>query len=181
METKIWIDYVTAIGSIATPILVLVLTAIGWTIRTNLQRKIELEDKLRNDRVEIYNIILEPFIMLLTPKKAWQSDIKNKNKDKDQIAVNLMLTMEYRKKAFQLSLVANDEVVKSYNNLMQYFYSRSEEVESKPSISELKDMMSLLGKFLLEIRKSTGNETTKLDNWEMLEWFITDVRKYKHQ
>ncbi len=129
MVIKTWIDYVTAIGSIATPILVLFLTGIGWKIRTKLQRKIELEDKLRNNRVEIYNEILEPFIILLMPQKAWESDKKNKNRNKDQIAVNLMLSMEYRKKAFQLSLVANDEVVKSYNDLMQYF-------QTFPGISE---------------------------------------------
>ena len=30
MQEKIWLDYMTAIGSIATPILVLALTVIGW-------------------------------------------------------------------------------------------------------------------------------------------------------
>ena len=66
METKTWLDYVTAIGSMATPILVLLLTAVGWKIRTKLQRRLDLEDKLRSDRIEIYNEILEPFILLLT-------------------------------------------------------------------------------------------------------------------
>jgi hypothetical protein len=42
-------------------------------------------------------------------------------------------------------------------------------------------MMSLLGAFLLEIRRGMGNETTKLDNWDMLEWFLTDARKYRHK
>ena len=34
------------------------------------------------------------------------------------------------------------------------------------------------GTLLLEIRRSMGNESSKLTNWQMLEWFITDVRKY---
>ena len=180
METKTWLDYVTAIGSVATPILVLLLTAVGWKIRTKLQRRLDLEDKLRSDRIEIYNEILEPFILLLTSQAAWESDKKNKNQNKDQIAVRKMLSVDYRKKAFQLSLVANDEVVKAYNNLMQYFYSRSDQ-EALPAEGDIKEMMSLLGTFLLEIRKSTGNEATKLDNWGMLEWFLTDARKYKQQ
>jgi len=180
METKTWLDYVTAIGSVATPIIALVLTAMGWKIRTKLQRRIDLEDKLRNDRIEIYNEILEPFILLLTSQSAWESDKKNKNQNKDQIAVQKMLSIDYRKKAFQLSLVANDEVVKSYNNLMQYFYLRPDH-EVQPVEADIKEMMSLLGAFLLEIRKSTGNEATKLDNWDMLEWFLTDARKYQQQ
>ena len=24
-----------------------------------------------------------------------------------------------------------------------------------------------------------GNESTRLDNWDMLEWFLTDARKYR--
>jgi len=41
--------------------------------------------------------------------------------------------------------------------------------------------LGLVGSFLLEIRKSMGNEATELDNWEMLEWFITDARKYRNR
>jgi hypothetical protein len=43
----------------------------------------------------------------------------------------------------------------------------------------VKDMMSLLGQFLLEIRRSTGNESTKLDKWDMLEWFLKDAREFQ--
>jgi len=62
---------------------------------------------------------------------------------------------------------------------MQYFYNQADEEEA-PSNDKLKEMMSLLGNFLLEIRRSMGNETTKLDNWAMLEWFMTDARKLRH-
>jgi len=82
VEEKHWIEYVSAVGSIATPILVMVLTAVGWKYRKSFERKIELEEKLRKDRIEIYNSILEPFIILLMTDAAWGSDKKNKNKDK---------------------------------------------------------------------------------------------------
>ena len=75
-------------------------------------------------------------------------------------------------------MIGSDEVVKAYNNLFQYFYLR-ENKEEKANITELKEMMSLLGCFLLEIRRSMGNEETKLNNWDMLEWFLTDARKYR--
>jgi hypothetical protein len=40
-----------------------------------------------------------------------------------------------------------------------------------------KSMKPLLGTFLLEIRRSMGNEFTKLTNLQMLEWFIKDVQQ----
>jgi hypothetical protein len=90
-----------------------------------------------------------------------------------------LLSLEYREQGFRLSLVGADPVVKSYNNLMQYFYSRGEQTPaSEPDVAE---MLKLLGQFLLEIRRSMGNEMTSLSNWEMLEWFFTDARKLAAQ
>jgi hypothetical protein len=179
MVEKTWIDYLSAIGSVATPILVLLLTAVGWKYRQSLERRFKLEEQLREDRIEIYNKILEPFIILLTSDSAWTSDKKNKGKDKNQTAINQILTLGYRKTSFKLSLVGSDAVVQSFSNLMQYFYSQSGGGKN-PDEGNLRDMMSLLGTFLLEIRRSMGNETTKIDNWGMLEWFLTDARKLRN-
>ncbi|WP_428737075.1 hypothetical protein [Sulfurimonas sp.] len=178
MEENTWLDYISAIGSITTPILVLLLTAVGWKYRQAVERKLKLEEKLRDDRIEIYNQILEPFIILLMSDIAWQSDKRNKGKDKSEIAIAQMLSLDYRKTSFKLSLIGSDSVVSSFNNLMQYFYNNTDN-EQNPSKDQIKNMMSLLGSFLLEIRKSMGNETTKIDNWGMLEWFITDAREMR--
>lgn len=178
MNAKTWLDYLTAFGSIATPILVLALTGIGWRLRAHIERRLTLEDKLREDRIGTYNAILKPFIILLMTDLAWQSDPKNKNKDKNEIAMRTLLSLEYREQGFRLSLVGSDPVVKAYNNLLQYFYQRGEEA-TPPKESDIKQMMDLLGQFLLEIRRSMGNEATKLTNWDMLEWFLTDARKYR--
>jgi predicted nucleotide-binding protein (sugar kinase/HSP70/actin superfamily) len=93
MEEKTWIDYATALGSIATPLLVIVLSAIGWKFKSNVERKIALEDKLRDDRIEIYNQILEPFIILLMSDAAWSQDKKNNNRDKNEFATKKMLVV----------------------------------------------------------------------------------------
>ena len=178
MIEKTWIDYLSAIGSVATPILVMLLTAVGWKYRQSIERRINLEEKLREGRIDIYNAILEPFIILLMSEAAWQSDKKNKNKDKNQIAIDQMLSLDYRKVSFKLSLIGSDDVVRSFNNLMQYSYNQSGDRQN-PEAGKLREMMSLLGTFLLEIRKSMGNEATKIDNWGMLEWFLTDARKLK--
>jgi len=178
MVEKHWLDYLTAFGAITTPLLVLILTGVGWKFRKLVDRRFELEDKLREDRINTYNIILEPFTILLTAQAAWEHDKQNKNKNKNDIAINKLLSLDYRKAGFKLSLVANDDVVLAYNELMQFFYAQGD--QSIASDDKLKTMLSLLGKFLLEIRKSMGNETTKIDHWQMLEWFMTDVRKIKN-
>lgn len=172
-----WLDYLSAIGSVATPILVLVLTGVGWKYRQSMERKIKLEEKLRDDRIEIYNKILEPFILLLMTDAAWESDKKNKGKDKNAIATSQVLSLDYRKTSFKLSLIGSDSVVIAFNNLFQHFYNLAEsEVEEDINTAI---MLKLLGNFLLEIRRSMGNETTSIDNWGMIEWFITDAREYR--
>ena len=89
-----------------------------------------------------------------------------------------MLSLKYRSLGFRLSLVGSDAVVKSYNNLMQHFYQHGSQSGSAGQV-DVKEVMSLLGQFLLEIRRSMGNEATKLDSWDMLEWFLTDARKLR--
>ncbi len=78
MEEKTWVDYLTAIGSLATPLLVIILSAIGWRFKSSVERKIDLENRLRDDRIDIYNQILEPFIILLMSEAAWMQDKKIK-------------------------------------------------------------------------------------------------------
>lgn len=177
MVEKDWIDYVAAIGAIITPILVLILTAIGWRLRQSVERERQLEDKLREDRINTYNLILEPFIILFMTDAAWAMDKANKGKDKGDIATTKMLSLEYRKYGFKLSLVGSDPVVLAYNALMQFFYNDAD--NAAPSEEKLKAMMKLLGTFLLEIRRSMGNESTRLNNLNMLEWFMQDARKWR--
>jgi hypothetical protein len=82
MNEPTWLDYVPAIDAVAPPILVLILAAIGWRIRKRLERRLELEDKLRDDRIHAYNQILEPLIILMTTDAAWKTDPKNKGRSR---------------------------------------------------------------------------------------------------
>jgi len=175
MEQNHWLDYLSAVGAIATPVLILFLTSVGWKLRQSVERRNELEDKLREDRIHTYNQILEPFIIILMPDAAWEQDPKNKNKNKGDLATAKMLSLEYRNYGFKLALVGSDSVVEAYNNLMQFFFAQGG--NSIPSRTHIKQMLELLGTFLLEIRKSMGNETTKLTNWQMLEWFFKEARE----
>jgi len=121
---------------------------------------------------------------MLMPDEAWNLDPQNKEKDKYMEATMKLLSLEYRKLSFRLSLIGSDNVVKAFNNLYQYFYKNAENsestIQSNPT-DKAKEMMSLIGLLLLEIRKSMGNEETQLNEWDMLEWFITDARKMKEK
>ena len=178
MEEKTWLDHLVTIGSLVTPILLVLLSAIGWRFKNKIERRVELENRLHDDRAEIYNQILEPFILILIPDAAWEMNKKNKNKDKTEMAIQIMYSLEYRKQGFNLSLMGPDSVVVAYNNLMQYFYNAEEEKKSGNN-EFIREMLVLLGTFLLEIRRSMGNEATKLDNWDMCEWWMSDARKIK--
>ena len=177
MEEKGWLEYLTAFGTISTPVLVGIVGAVVWKYRQSMERRIRLEAQLRDDRIEVYNQILEPFILLLMSDEAWASDPKNKKRDKFKTAQTKMLSLEYRKTSFRLSLIGSDSVVAAYANLMQHFYNAT--VPSSSSSMDIQKIVSLLGNFLLEIRKSMGNESTKIDSWGMLEWFLSDARKFR--
>lgn len=186
MDQKTTLDYVAAIGSVATPILVLLLTGIGWLVsqrfekareRENKAREQarELEEKLRGYRTDIYNNILEPFVLLFTKDEGSPKSKEHRGKTYAEIALAKILSLDYKQTAFRFLLMGSDEVIRAYNNLMQFFYAQ----ESKSQTEETtKEMMTLLGTLLLEIRRSVGNETTKLKHFEMLEFLITDIRKY---
>lgn len=71
------IETIIAVSAIATPILLAILGGFGWIIKRKMEsskerldsqrsRIIELEDKLREDRIETYNALLEPFFLLFS-------------------------------------------------------------------------------------------------------------------
>lgn len=181
-------EIIKAASTIATPFLLAVIGGFGWVIKKKVEnsqtridsqrsRILELEDKLREDRIETYNALLEPFFLLFTSDEAFALDRKFKGKDKNEIAISKMLSVEYRSIGFKLSLVANDEVVRCYNKLMQFFYHTEE--DERPLMIKTSNWIALMAELLLEIRKSMGNEHSKLDSWEMIEWFMSDAGKLK--
>lgn len=68
------------------------------------------------------------------------------------------------------NLFGSDEVVCAYNNLMKHSYDVEVTGNKDP-----KEMMSLWGTLLLEIRKSLGNKDTKLNKFDMLRAMVKDI------
>ena len=183
------IQWITAIGAVSTPVLLTLFSAIGWTIKKKFEenqkreellreRARKLEEELREDRLKVYNEILEPFMLVFTKDEGLAIDKRYKGKTKEQLIQSKMLSPSYRQTAFKLSLFAGDDVVRAYNRLMQFSYTLGD-VLSPASEETTKKMMSLFGDFLLAIRKGVGNKDTQLDNWEMLEWLISDIDKFR--
>ncbi|MDA8444951.1 hypothetical protein [Paracidovorax valerianellae] len=185
---KTVLETVASIATLVTPVLLAILGAIGWTLknkiesaraeRDNQQARIrELEDRLREDRIATYNALLDPFFLLFTTEASLASDPKYKNKNKNEIAVSRMMSFEYRQVGFKLSLVANDEVVRAYNSLMQFFYQI--DGDQRPLDQKTSHWLALMATLLLEIRRSMGNQSSRLDRWEMIEWFMKDAHMMK--
>jgi hypothetical protein len=149
------------------PTLLMVLGGIiTWFIKSKIEELRAIEEKLREERRNIYAQILDPFIRLFT-------DMKGKGHDE---AMKMITSYDYRKTAFDLNLFGSDEVVLAYNNLMKHAYE-DEATENK----DPNKMMLLWGKLLLEIRKSLGNKNTKLDEFDMLRAMIKDIDKLVHE
>ena len=97
-----------------------------------------------------------------------------KNPKETEKALQHMLSVEYKRTAFEFSLIGVDDVVASFNDLMQYVYSFDAEADEKPDPSEL---MRRWGGFLLEIRRNVGNPKTKLTPADMLRSQIKGIDK----
>ncbi|MCK9460077.1 MAG: hypothetical protein M0R80_10600 [Proteobacteria bacterium] len=183
------LEILTAIGSIATPVLLAIFTAVGWAIKRRIdstsetenrlqERARKLEEELREDRLVVYNDILEPFIIIFTKDEGFVHDKSFKGKTKEQVVQEKILSPLYRKAVFKLSLFASDDVVRSYNRFLQFLYSQS---DGSATADKAAQMMNNFGGLLLAIRRSVGNELTKLDNLEMLEWLVTDMASIRSE
>jgi hypothetical protein len=127
---------------------------------------------MREDRIKVYYGILEPFILMLMTQAAWESEPKNRGKNKMEIATRMLLSLEYRQLAFRLSLIGSDPVVDAYIEFTRYFSSR--DPAAPAGREEARMTIRLLSRFLLEIRRSMGNDQTIINQRQMVEWFVAD-------
>lgn len=150
-------DWLTAVGP---PLLMIIGGIITWLLKSTTEELRATEEKLRVERRKIYSEILEPYIHMF-------ADLKGKGPDQ---ALKRMMSFDYRKTAFELNLFGSDKVVRAYNALMRYAYQTEASASRNP-----RDFVLLWGHLLLEIRKSLGNERTKLNEVDMLRGMITDI------
>lgn len=134
----------------------------------------QIEEKLRNDKIEIYNKVLEPFFLIFSTPEIIRGSFKNKESQKktgDQLAIEKMLNVDFQEYSFKLILLGSDKVVRAYNNLLQAFYNQPT-IGNEPGL----DLIKYTSVLLLEVRRDLGNSTTKLHEFELLEWKLHDIR-----
>ncbi len=178
-------EFLDVVANFATPIVVAIASIF---INRNLvrfqqreQRSRDLEAKLREDRLEIYRKIIEPYILVFSKdEKFYEAQqyrpIKNriKNMSKEEYAHEIIASVDYREAGFRLALFGSDSVVRSFNSFFQ-FAAKNKDVDDLQKSGKSKESLKLMGEFLLEIRKNVGNEETDLKYHEMFAGFIHDI------
>ena len=167
-----WYDAAATVATILTPILLVIISGLGWAFKTSIERANRLEQSMRQDRLKIYQIILEPFVVMFTKDEAALSGSGGMSEANQEKALKMVLSKEYREAAFNLALFANDDVLQAFNAMFQSAYK----IDSSTTSSF--DLIFKMGDLLLAIRKSVGNETTRIKNYEMLKWMINDIEQY---
>ena len=175
MEEPTVFDWVTTISSIVTPLMLLILSYLFSKISKTQESIQNLQEKLHADRIAIYNAILEPYIIIATPEHILkkQKKYQSLNKSSGEIAAEIVATTEYKQYEFKLFMIGSDSVVKAYNSLKKYFYSG----KLDGTLDTTKEVLTLAAKLVLEIRKSAGNENTKLSHLDAIWWFVKDADK----
>jgi flagellar basal body-associated protein FliL len=148
---------------VVSPLLVAFGGFVVWFLQSRIEQVRTLERNLQGDRRKVYADILDPFIRLFANMK---------NQQEQERAAAMVLTYEYRKTAFDLNLFGADNVVKAYNEMMQHAYKAAEETQDST------EMMRLWGTLLLEIRKSLGNPSKELNEWDMLRGMVNDIDSF---
>lgn len=128
-------------------------------LKSKIENLREIERRLNDKRWQIYIKVLEPYFILF-------SDIKGKGVNN---AIEKINTSKYRQSTFELNIFGSDEVVRANNKMYQFLYKNRD-------LSKKNTVVILFGKLILEIRKSIGNKKTKLDEIEMLESMIKDIK-----
>lgn len=147
------------IAQLAPTLVGLLGAAIGWALKSRLEAKRRAQEALRDERAQVYIDILMPFIRVFTDLSP----------ERQQEALTEVKSLEYRKLAFRLALIGDDEVVRTWNGLWSLLYRMERDDSPSPSA-----LLLGIGDVLLAIRKSLGNADTTLSNKDMLRWMIKD-------
>jgi hypothetical protein len=151
------------VNLLITPIVAAAVGIAVWYFQSRLEALRRAQDRLHDDRRKVYGDVLSPiiraFVGVRNPKEA-------------QKALQEIQSFDWRRTAFEFSLIGSDDVVRSFNNFMQYLY-RFE--TAGPQQAATVELMRLWGAFLLEIRRNVGDPKTILVPVDMLKAQIKDI------
>lgn len=147
---------------------------IAWVVKSRLEEIRAAQERLASERRKLYADLLDPYIKIFARAKSTSEvDADATAQAASHELLEQVSSVEYRRTALEVVLIGSDEVVDAYNDLMQRFYKGQAD-----SPQEKLETMRLYAVLLLAIRKSLGNATTPLDEWDMLRHMITDIDEY---
>lgn len=135
---------------------------IVWFVRSWVESIHRARERLHDERRRIYLDLLEPHIRILASRES-----------KKQLAevTEFVQSYEYKRTAVEFNLVGSDNVVRAFNDMMQFFYH----VDASKESTSPKEFIKHWGGLLLEIRKNVGEPGTKLSERDMLRALIKDI------
>ena len=151
-----WINF------LLTPVVAAIVGLAVWFVQSRVELVRRERDKLHDERRKIYSDVLDPYIRAFSGIKDPQTQAEILQK---------ITSHEYRKTSFEFALLASDDVVKAFNQMMQYFFT----AEAEGGAADPIEMLKRWGGFLLEIRKNIGDPRTGLSEIDMLRGHITDI------
>ena len=111
-----------------------------WYFQSRIDRLHRAQERLQDERRKLYSDVLEPFIRVFAGLRAPKEMAK---------ALKQLASFEYRKTAFEFSLMGSDDVVRAFNDMMQYIYRFDGEDGPKP---DSREMMRLWGALVHKYR-----------------------------
>lgn len=160
----------TLIVAILSPLLLTIGGLITWFFKSKKEEVLLAEEKTREFKIKTYETLLEPFIITFT------FTLKENQKQK---GIQKLHSLDYRKAAFNLTTFGSDDVVKSYNKLMQAFFNVRIEDYDEDDEGYAVLMLTLISDLLLNIRKDLYTDRTNLKRSELLEFMISDIEKQR--
>ncbi|MFC5732187.1 hypothetical protein [Cytobacillus gottheilii] len=149
-------------AALITGFLAVVAASLSITIPKYLEKKKEIEEQHRQQKIPAYQSLLNFIFNLLMGSKPGNKPMTEKE------------IIEFMSKFTQdLILWGSDDVIKSYRNFRLYLINRTpkEEIDNHTYMELLEDL-------LLSLRKDMGHKNKSLERGELLSLFINDVDKY---
>lgn len=151
---------------ISTPLLLFLTGFITWKLKSKREELLIIEEKAREHKLETYDTIMEPLITFFTFTSSKQEKEK---------AEKLMFSVKYKKAAFTLTTFGSKKVIRSYNNLMQSFFSIK---DIELDMTKTLILMAYLADFMIAVREDLYDKKVKLKRSDMLRFMITDIENY---
>jgi hypothetical protein len=108
-----------------------------WYFQSRINKLHAAQAKLQDERRKVYSDVLSPMIRAFAGAKT---------KPELQKALREVTSFEYKKTVFEFNLIGSDDVVRAFNDMMQYFYHADSE---SSDVGQLKETLKRWAHFCL--------------------------------